>query len=50
MGRRRRRMIVMRRGWRGRGGMRRIQKSMVVQEDMIVKFPLVPVASFTAPA
>ena len=40
---------MMRRRWRGRGGWEDIQDSLVVQEGLIVKFPLVPVATFAAP-
>ena len=49
---------MMGRRWRGRGGMMRISRTgeevqevqEVVQEGMVVKFPLVPVATFSATA
>ena len=50
MGRRRRRMMTMRRRWGKRSDVEDIQDSLVVQEGMIVKFPLLPVATFAAPA
>ena len=50
MGRRRRRMLIMRRMEGKRRDEEDIQDTMVMQEGMIVKFPLVPVATFAAPA
>ena len=40
--------MMRRRRWRS--DVEDIQDNLVVQEGMIVKFPLVPVATFTAPA
>ena len=39
MRRRRSRMMMMSRRWRGRGGLGRVDDSLVVEEGMLVKFP-----------